>query len=102
MTKERLEQIQEMEEILNQSEVFFKEAEAMLEKWKAFSPEFKKLVDYYYSLQWQEDYDASNRGEVPKEIPHGVLSEDLIYNAMGDQRNLVMAYLKYMVTLLDE
>ncbi|MDO4762902.1 MAG: DUF4298 domain-containing protein [Flavobacteriaceae bacterium] len=102
MTEERLKRIQEMEDILDKSEIFFKEAETMLEKWKAFHPEFKKLVDYYYSPQWQEDYDASNRGEVPKEIPHGVLSEDLIYNAMGEQRDLTMAYLKYMVTLLDE
>lgn len=102
MTEERLKNIIEKEAILNKSERFFKEAEALLEEWKAFHPEYRKMVDYYYSEHWHEDHDASNRGEIPAGIPHGVLSEDLIYNTMGDQRDVVMAYLKYMVTLLDE
>lgn len=101
MTEERLKNIQEKEETLNKVEGFFKEADALLERWKALEPEFKKLTDYYGSEDWLKDYEASNRGEIPEGMPHGVLSQDLIYNAMNEERRLVMAYLRHIVTLLD-
>ena len=42
------------------------------------------LDEYYRSPLWHEDYEADEAGELPKDLPRGVLSEDGIYNALED------------------
>lgn len=100
MTEERLKNIQEMEEILNKTEVFTSEAKQFLEKWENLLPEIKKLSDYYYEGGWKDDYDASNRGEIPEGIPHGVLSEDAIYNATGEHYLTAVEFLKTVTKII--
>ena len=34
------------------------------------------------SGQWQEDFEADERGEISPSIPRGVLSEDGLYNTL--------------------
>lgn len=55
-----------------------------LEAFKAHQNEFKKLEEYYYSEKFTEDFDASNKGDIPSEINQGILTEDAIYDALGD------------------
>lgn len=100
MTEKQLQNIQEMEEILNKIENFTPKAEQFLKQWQELLPEVQKLDAYYTSQQWLEDYDASNRGEIPKEMPHGVLSEDLAYNALGDQYFLAVDFLKLATKII--
>lgn len=100
MTEKQLKNIKEMEEILNKTEVFTSEAKQFLEKWENLLPEIKKLSDYYYEGGWKDDYDASNRGEIPEGMPHGVLSEDLAYNALGDQYFLAVDFLKLVTKII--
>ncbi|MBE6551437.1 MAG: DUF4298 domain-containing protein [Ruminococcaceae bacterium] len=38
-----------------------------------------KLTEYYESPLWMEDYESDERGELPKELKRGVLSEDGVY-----------------------
>lgn len=64
-------------------------------------PEINQLENYYFSEQWKVDFEASNRGEIPKEIPHGVLSEGLVYNLIATQQSLAIQYLKWMAELLE-
>ncbi len=33
---------------------------------------------------WREDFEADEAGELPKDLPRGILSEDGIYNALED------------------
>ena len=42
------------------------------------------LDEYYKSPLWREDFEADEAGELPKGLPRGILSEDGIYNALGD------------------
>ena len=102
MTEERLKNIIEKEIILNKTEIFLKEANSFLTQWKKQQKEYKLLLDYYYSEQWQKDFFASNEGEIPKNIPHGVLSEDSIYNTLIKQKELVIKYLKFITKILEE
>lgn len=57
------------------------------------------LDQYLASGDWQKDYEAEERGELRKDIPKDVLSEDGLYNALQsldqvlkDMRRLVRHY----------
>lgn len=38
------------------------------------------LAEYQESKLWQEDYEADERGELPKVLKRGVLSQDALYD----------------------
>ena len=40
----------------------------------------QKLTNYYESPDWRSDFESDERGELPKGLKRGVLSEDGIYN----------------------
>ncbi len=54
----------------------------------------KRLEHYYFEGDWREDFEAYENGEVPKDQPCGVLSEDLVFNASVAQQGLAIEYLK--------
>lgn len=48
-------------------------------------PEKLRLLDgYYTSGQWQEDYEADERGELPPDLKRGVLSQDALYELLSE------------------
>ena len=50
-------------------------------------PEKLRLLDEYYtSGEWREDYEADERGELPPELKRGVLSQDALYDLLGERR----------------
>lgn len=55
--------------------------------------DFDKLVEYYYSEQFQKDYDDSNQGKIDSDINQGILTEDAIYDLMGDDYYLALRFL---------
>lgn len=42
-----------------------------------------QLMDYYDSGLWLEDYERDERGELPKMLKRGVLSQDGLYDLIG-------------------
>ena len=44
----------------------------------------QELTDYYFGGQWLLDYQADERGELPKELKRGVLSEDGVWNLIAE------------------
>ena len=40
----------------------------------------RKLIRYYESCTWREDFERDERGELPAALKCGVLSEDGLYN----------------------
>lgn len=96
-----LDNIQKKEEILNKAQHTFADTEELLEKWETLLPEIEELVQYYGSELWHKDYEASNRGEFPEGFPHGVLSEDGIYDALFEQRQLALKMIKLGTKLLE-
>ena len=101
LSKARLAQITEMEAILNESNDFLAEAEAFFDKWQAFLPKMEALEHYYFDGDWREDYEAYERGDVPKELPCGVLGEDSIFDVSVTQRDLAVRWLKLISRILD-
>ena len=45
---------------------------------------YRVLCDYMDSGLWQMDYARDERGEFPKDLKRGVLSEDGLYNLLCD------------------
>ena len=43
-----------------------------------------ELRDYYTGSQWLEDYEAEERGELPEDLKRGVLSQDGLWDLMGE------------------
>jgi len=93
--EQRIAHIQQMEGVLNTSEALIKELYEVLERWEAHQSALKQLIAYYESEQWMEDYDASNEGQLPKDMPQGVLSEDAVYNVIADVENLKETFAEY-------
>lgn len=45
--------------------------------------DYRILDDYFQSGQWQMDYEADERGLIPKDVKRGVLSQDALYDVMS-------------------
>jgi len=89
--------LQSVEEALTQAE---KGVEKLLEQWESIC----ELNDYLDSGEWQADFEADERGEISKDVPRGVLSEDGLYNALERLQDLLaqMASLVDHVVIPDE
>ena len=83
--EERYENIREMNDILIKIEAILTKAEEVLEEWKTVQPDYDRLVAYYDSKQWREDYFDSNDEKIPNEVPQWVLTQDAIFDAIGTQ-----------------
>ena len=73
-----------------------------LEKWQAFLPKMKTLEHYYFDGNWREDYQAYEDGKIPEDMPCGVLSEDLVFNASTGHHSLAIEYLIVVAKVLDQ
>ena len=43
----------------------------------------RELRAYYESGQWQRDYEADERGELPRDLKRGVLSQDALWDLLA-------------------
>lgn len=74
----------EMTEIYEEHKKLLDKLSSSLEDFRNHQKELEKLEKYYYSEKFMEDYDASNKGEIPDDINQGILTEDAIYDLLGD------------------
>lgn len=89
MMNEQIKRIMQMESLLN--------AALSLIKKDSLSPEemqtLKLLVDqldvYYSGPLWRMDYEADEKGLLPRDLNRGVLSEDGIWNLLTDYTALL-------------
>ena len=42
----------------------------------------RELREYYESGQWLQDYEADERGELPRDLKRGVLSQDGLWELL--------------------
>ncbi len=100
MENDQIKNIQKMESIFLESKNILEKANALLEEWKSLQPKLQSLKNYYFSPQWQEDYELSNREVL--DFPHGILSEDEAYNFFITQDNTAIKYIKLMTEILEK
>lgn len=71
-----------MEARLNASSRALERLNEALYDFEALDADIEALSRYYGSEEWFSDLAAYERGELPREIRCGVLSEDLVYDLL--------------------
>lgn len=79
------EHITRMETIMNNHKKLLEDLSSMLDRLEAHQSEYRKLIEYYYSDQRNQDLADDETGLIPDDLCRGVLSEDAIFDLIGDQ-----------------
>ena len=78
-----LQRIREMEDRLNRCAAATADLDRQLDRMEELREDMIRLFSYYGSEDWYED----REGELPKDVPAGVLSEDLVYDQITAARD---------------
>ncbi|MBO6190697.1 MAG: DUF4298 domain-containing protein [Alloprevotella sp.] len=92
---EQIERISDMEQYLQRAEKTLKrleeearQATITAHEAQALNHLLEALTNYLTSPQWREDFEADEAGQLPADLPRGVLSEDGIWNVLERARQL--------------
>ena len=91
-----LERVKVMEGYLNECTAATKDLVRELDRTDALRETMTRLFGYYGSEEWYED----REGEVPADVPAGVLSEDLIYDEITEIRDAAFHMLELATDIL--
>ena len=97
---EQIERIKTMEEHLNKAEAAVKALSDALDLYTEAMESIETIDDYLVSDEWQQDFDDSEAGRLPKDLKCGVLSEDGIWNVVDPSRELNCQMLEIVSTML--
>lgn len=90
MNEEELEyavkRIEHMEKMFDEVQAAFKSDNNFFKN-EGFERKISLLTQYMESGQWLRDYSLDEKGELPKDLKRGVLSEDGLYNLLSDIDN---------------
>ena len=98
--KEQLKRISEMEKILDEQNLKVAALRSALDEFAPSLKRYEKLKDYYSGNGWRDDVESYERGEVPKELKCGVLSEDAVYDLIGDTFDLAVDMLELATKII--
>ena len=97
-----IERIRRYEPMLNACAAAVEAFGAQLEAFAATRERARALSDYYGSEDWYADREAWERGDLPKDLPCGVLSEDLIYDVITGSRDAAIRMLELATEILKD
>ena len=89
-----------MEEHLNKASQAVKALSDALDLYAEAMESLETIDDYLVSDEWQQDFDDSEAGRLPKDLKCGVLSEDGIWNVIDMSRELNCQMLELVATRL--
>ena len=84
MLKTTIERIQKMEVYFDTLSSALKSNPQILKEDVNMQKMLCELTSYYESGQWLKDFESDERGELPKDLKRGVLSEDGVYNLLSE------------------
>ena len=99
---EQLERIQKMEENLNKYAQALADAQKALDQLERCQSDYIQLRDYYTGQNFFDDLEYSNSPEFPENIACGVLSEDAVYDLMGEHFETAINLLDLSSSMLKE
>ncbi len=94
--------ITEMENIMVEHNENLKQMNRILDSLDTQREEYRKLLTYYYSEQRDWDLDDDMKHLIPENVNRGVLSEDGIYDLMGEYRDTAIRMLEIAVRMIKE
>ncbi|MBO4722165.1 MAG: DUF4298 domain-containing protein [Muribaculaceae bacterium] len=89
-----------MEEHLNNASQAVKALSDALDLYTEAMESIETIDDYLVSDEWQQDFNDSEAGRLPKDLKCGVLSEDGIWNVIDTNRELNAQMLEIVATHL--
>ena len=91
-----IERIREMEGYLNECAAVTAGLTEQLDRTDTVREDMIRLFAYYGSEDWYED----REGEIPKDVPAGVLSEDLVYDEITAIRDSAFRMMELSTDIL--
>ena len=85
---EQTERIAQMERCLEQLAEATQGLAAALDKYAEAQSAAQALSAYLSSGEWQKDYEDDEAGRLPEDLKRGVLSQDGLWNVLGDCHEL--------------
>ena len=85
----KFEHITEMEKIYDRIIQMQRAFDNVAEEYKQIQADVKRLEAYYTGPQWKADFEMDERGEIPRDIKRGVLSEDGIYDVLERNKEIM-------------
>ena len=84
MNTKLIERVRAMEEDFNVVRDIMNEMEMAVSRFESLQERIGHLSGYLEDGQFLKDFEADERGELPKDMPRGVLSEDALYELLED------------------
>lgn len=78
-----IERIEHLEKIFDEVQNSFKNDRNFFEN-KKMEVKVSLLTQYLESGQWLRDFSVDEKGELPKDLKRGILSEDGLYNLLSE------------------
>ena len=85
----QIERIQHMETALDDVSSGLAQMSAAVDRYHEILPKIRELSAYYGSPDWNQDFDDDREGNLPADLKRGVLSEDAVYDALNDHRDML-------------
>lgn len=79
-----LQRIAAMEAAFDRTAEAVKLLSEALDAYETVKMDINRLTEYLDTGAWREDFEADEAGLVPETVKRGVLSEDALYNLLGD------------------
>lgn len=89
MMNEQIKRIMQMESLLNAALSLIKKDSLSPEEMQTLKQLVNQLDVYYSGPLWRMDYEADEKGLLPRDLNRGVLSEDGIWNLLTDYTALL-------------
>ena len=94
---EQIERIRKMEEIMDRVQNAVKQCQDALQNVADVEDEIDELNTYYMDGAWREDYEADEKGKIPKDLKRGVISQDTLFDLLEETDRLQNA-----IRIMDE
>lgn len=95
-----VEKIKEMEEILDRHQELINQLDQLLFIFEKDQEDYERLKDYYASQEFLDDMDEVDAGKAPEGLKCGVLSEDAVYNLIGENFHLAIRMLELATKII--
>ena len=102
MDKKQIKRIEKMEANLDEARFAVDKLAEALSGYEEIQDKYYELANYYGSVQWMDDYESDEEGELPADLKRGVLSEDAVYNLISDHNNLMIRLQKAVLRSLED
>ncbi len=100
-----LAQAQAMQDVYQQWQALLPRLVAAQKEWQQARDLLARLKGYYFSDVWMRDYDDYEALSAQMQVAadsYNVLAQDTIYDAIGEERQLALAWMRLGLAALDE